>query len=196
MNDLIAHYGLPTPNVSNWYLKTSEIYFELEDTTTKEILFHVQKGIGMAKFSNPSALDMTIINYDRFITSVPDEAFKKYRERCDVIVCSNNNSCFILGEIKDRQPKTKVRSKAINQLYQSLATLLAVAGINNFVKAKLEKRCCYFNKQSSSPAGLTATAAFNRLPGIFPAGFKMNSPKIEAYGFEFYEYTGDQTITL
>jgi hypothetical protein len=61
---------------------------------------------------------------------------------------------------------------------------------------KTIKRCCYFNKQTSSPAILTATTAFNRLSLIFQDGFQMSHPAIEGQNFEFWEYLGGHTLTL
>jgi hypothetical protein len=145
-------------------------------------------------------LDVTIINYDKFITSIQDQPFKNGRKRCDILLASANNRYLILGEIKDRNIANnrsgKVRGKAKKQLLSSLQTMLAVPTILNYSTQKAVKRCCYFNKQSASPATLNATTAFNRLPNIYPDGFKMSNPDIENWGFDFYEYTGAQTMAL
>jgi hypothetical protein len=114
---------------------------------------------------------------------------------------SDNNRYFILGEIKDRNilnrnSRKNVRKGAKEQLLSSLQTILAVPSIATYSTQKVIKRCCYFNKQSTSPATLTATTAFNRLSNFYPDGFKMSKPDIEAFGFDFYEYTGQQTMTL
>ncbi len=37
---------------------------------------------------------------------------------------------------------------------------------------------------------------FNRLANVFPDGFKMTHSDIEALDFEFWEYTGEQTLTM
>jgi len=52
------------------------------------------------------------------------------------------------------------------------------------------------HKQSKSPLLINATSAFNRLSGIYHGGFKMNFPDLEKLGFEFFEYTGMQTMVL
>lgn len=200
-NHLVSHYNLPAPTIVNWFIKTDERYFEVEDTNTGEINLHTTRGLGMGKFSNPEALDITIFNYDKFITSILDEPFKSGRKRCDVLLDSNNNRYFILGEIKDRNilnnnSKRNVRKGAKEQLLSSLQTILAVPEIVTYSTPKAIKRCCYFNKQSASPETLTATTAFNRLPNFYADGFKMSKPDIEAFGFNFYEYTGEQTMTL
>lgn len=200
-NDFILHYNLQALAITNWFIKTNEIYFEIEDTNAGEIALHTLAGKGMARFSNFSALEITIINYDKFITSLQDTFFKKNRQRCDILLDSENNRYFILGEIKDRKilnsiSRKNVRSIAKKQLISTLQTILDVPEIETYVNQKNIKRCCYFNKQSASPINLTATSAFNRLPTFFRDGFKMKKTDIEAFGFEFYEYTGDQTMIL
>ncbi len=195
-NQLVSHYNLHSPTLINWFIKTEDLYFEIEDTNAGEIVLHTNRGLGMAKFSNTNALNITIINYDKFITSIQDEPFKHGRQRCDILVSCDVNRYFILGELKDRQPKGKVRSGAKKQLLASLQTLNVVPEIRTYINSKIIKRCCYFNKQSISPITLTATTAFNRLSNIFPDGFHMSKPDIEAFGFDFYEYTGEQTMSL
>jgi hypothetical protein len=195
-NEFIAHYGLPLLTINDWYLETKEKYFEIEDTHTLEILLHTKRGQGMAKFKNTDALYFTIINYDKFITTIPNESFKKGRQRCDIILCSSSDRYFLLGELKDRKPKSKVRSSAKNQLLSSLQTINAVPEIKSLIKQKSIRRCCYFNKQSISHTSLIATKAFNRLTTIYPDGFRMSKPDIESFGFDFYEYTGEQTMVL
>lgn len=201
MTSLVTHYNITPPITTNWFIKTRERYFEIEDTDLGEILLHTTRGLGMSNFSNLKTLNVTIINYDKFITSIPNEPFKAGRQRCDIILDSIDNSFFVLAEIKDRSIITqnaqkKVRKKSSNQLLSSLQTLFEVIEIATYINHKILKRCCYFNKQSASPAALSATTAFNRLPNIYPDGFEMSKPDIENYGFAFYEYTGEQTMTL
>lgn len=157
---------------------------------------HTTRGAGMAKFANKDTLKLTIINYDKFITSIQNEPFKNGRKRCDILVSCNADRYFILGELKDRNPKGKVRSWAKKQLLSSIQTLKNVPEINTYIGSKAIKRSCYFNKKSMSPPSLTATTAFNRLSIVYPDGFQMSKPDIEALGFEFFEYTGEQTMNL
>ena len=166
-----------------------------------EIAIHTNRGLGMGKFSNLDALNITVINYDKFITSIQDEPFKNGRKRCDILLDSDSNRYLILGEIKDRNifkknSRKNVRKGAKEQLLSSLQTIYAVPMIVTYSTQKAIKRCCYFNKQSASPATLIVTTAFNRLSNFYPDGFKMSSPDIEAFGFDFYEYTGQQTMIL
>ena len=150
----------------------------------------------MAKFNNRDSLKISVINYDKFITSIEDEAFQRGRKRCDILIHCNTHKYFILGELKDRSPKGKVRSGAKKQLLSSLQTLIAVSEINAYAGLAGVKKCCYFNKQSTAPTTLNATTAFNRLSNVYPDGFQMNNPDMEALGFQFYEYTGLQTVSL
>jgi hypothetical protein len=193
-NDFTAHYGLPVCNEPNLVIQTNETYFEIEDTVTQEIAIHTKNGDGMARFSNPNAFAITIVNYDKFVTSLPNH-FQRGKDRCDIIVCDDGKN-LILGEIKDSPSIKQHRKKAKKQLYESLTTLMAVPQFLVLTNNKVIKRCCYFNKQTSSPAILTVTTAFNRLSLIFQDGFKMSHPAIEAQNFEFWEYLGGHTLTL
>lgn len=199
-NDFTAHYSLPTYTAPNLCIQTTEAYFEVEDTPTKEIRLHTGTGMGMARFSNPSGLDVTIANYDKFVSD-QNHTFQHGRKRCDILLSCNSNHYFILGELKDRLidvqvRQDNVRDRAKEQLRQSLTTLNAVSSIQNLIDTKTQKRCCYFNKQSPAPAPVSAVSAFNRLPTLFPDGFKMSNPDIEAEGFEYWEYTGSQTLKM
>lgn len=190
-----AHYILPVAGTVNFTLTTTATYFEVEDDASRELVLHSAVGAGMARFSNPNQLQLTIVNYDKFLTSLPN-AFQNGKQRCDLILCSDSADYFMLGELKDRIPSGKVRKGAKDQLIASLEILLEVADIARLAASKTTKRCCYFNKQSKAPAILSAVSAFNRLASLYVAGFQMSSPAIEALGFDFYEYTGSQTVQL
>ncbi len=197
-NDFTTHYGLPVCTEPNLVITTKESYFEIEDTAARELVLHTNNGSGMARFSNPSLLTVSVANYDRFITSLPSH-FEKGKKRCDMALTSQSQ--FILGELKDRNiskpiKKRSVRSGAKEQLFVSLTTLLAVPTIAALANSKNVKKCCYFNKQTNAPALLSATTAFNRLSTLFQDGFKMSHPGIEGHNFEFWEYLGGQTLTL
>ncbi|MBK7344866.1 MAG: hypothetical protein IPJ06_18280 [Saprospiraceae bacterium] len=193
-NNYTAHYGLPGCIEPNLVIQTNETYFEIEDTGTREIVLHTNNGRGMAKFSNPNALSITIANYDKFVTSLPNY-FQNGRKRCDIIVCDDGRN-LILGEMKDSPNIKQHRKKAKKQLYESLTTLMAIPQFLALLNNKTVKRCCYFNKQTKSPAIITATTAFNRLALIFNEGFQMSHPAIEGQNFEFWEYLGGHTLTL
>jgi hypothetical protein len=195
MNNYTAHYGLLVPTITNFIVETDIPYLEIEDTNTGELVVHNVRGAGMANFANANRINLIIVNYDKFVTSLP-QPFQDRRKRCDVLVSCDINRYFILGELKNRIPNRYVRRDAKKQLIASLKTLLAVQEIFDFANNKSIKRCCYFNKQSTSPTLLTATTAFNRLNRIYPDGFKMSNKDIEDEGFEFYEYTGGQTMIL
>lgn len=195
-NDFTAHYGLPVSTITNISLTTNDPYFEIEDDAQKETQLHTTVGSGMAAYSNTPRYAVEIINYDKFITNLP-HAFQKGRKRCDLIVYTQTlPQYFLLNELKDRKPKGKVRTKAINQLIDSLTHLMAVSSIVTFIDNYHTKRCCFFNKQAVSPPIIKATSAFNRLNTITTNGLKMSNVTIEAFGFELYEYVGGQVLTM
>jgi len=193
-NDFTAHYGLSACIAQDLVIQTNEPYFELEDTPKKDIVLYIKIGAGTARFSNPKTATVTVAKYEKFVTSLPN-SFQRDRKRCDIIVCDDGEN-LILGEIKDSTNIKRHRKKAKKQLYESLTTLLAVPQFLKLTNKKTVKRCCYFNKQSDAPSIITATTAFNRLSEIFPEGFQMSHPAIEEQNFEFWEYLGNQTLTL
>jgi hypothetical protein len=200
-NDFTAHYGLPTCTTPDLIIQTNELYFEIEDTASQEIQLHIAKNQGMAKFSNPDGLGITIANYDKFLSN-QDHTFQLGKKRCDILVtCDDGKGYFILGELKDRiidkaKKQNQVKKGAKEQLRQTLKTIIVVPNILAYINTKSQKRCCYFNKQSTAPAPISAVSAFNRLANLFTQGFKMSNPDIEAMNFEYWEYTGDQTLRM
>jgi hypothetical protein len=194
-NDFTTYYGLPisvTPNIS---ISTTAQYFEIEDDEHRETQLHFTAGSGMAAYTNQHSYTTIIINYDKFITDLP-HAFQQGKERCDLVVYTTNRQNFLLNELKDRNPKNKVRTKSISQLLSSLKLIMAVPAIATFANSHTLRRCCFFNKQSMSPTTITATTAFNRLGSLVSNGLQMQNPDIQALGFEFWEYSGTQVYKL
>ena len=194
-NDFTAHYGLPISATVNISISTTAQYFEIEDDEHRETQIHLIAGKGMATYRNINSYTVTIINYDKFISGLPN-AFQQGKERCDLIVYTTNQRYFILNELKDRKPKYKVRTKSISQLLSSLTLIMNVPSIAIFAKTHTVRHCCFFNKQSMSPPTITATTAFNRLSTLITGGLKMSNPAIEALGFEFWEFSGNQVYNF
>lgn len=194
-NDFTAHYGLPISVTANISITTTAQYFEIEDDEHKETQLHLAVGSGMATYRNIHSYTTVIINYDKFITGLPN-IFQQGKERCDLIVHTTNQRYFLLNELKDRKPKNKVRTKSISQLLSSLTLITSVPAIRAFVNTHTFRHCCFFNKQSMSPPTITATTAFGRLGALVTGGLRMPNPDIEALGFEFWEYSGNQVYNL
>lgn len=197
--DFTAHYGIPRCSAPNIGQQTQERYFEIDDVNN-ELILHTTTGYGIANFSNPDIMSISIVNYDKFLTSTPAD-FNNGMKRCDMIIVCDSGKYFILGELKNRgisnrNRRRDVRNDAKDQLFHSLSRLISVPIISHFLNTKTVKKCCYFNKQSNAPIGINAVTAFNRLPNTFSAGFKMEFKLVEDLGFEFWEYTGDQTLIL
>ena len=198
-NDFTSFHQLPI-SILNIRQDTNLPYFELEDVNTVLTLFSI-KDCGTAKYANPNNLEITIIDYDTFITSL-SHRFKQGKSRCDAIVYTQNKSCFFLNELKNRiivneNAFEEVLSKAISQMLKTLRLLKTVQSIDTFINTFTEKRCCYSNKQSNNPSQIIdAPNAFNRLNNLAPDGIKMEHSEINALGFQLFQYTGSQTIKL
>ena len=188
--DLIAHYQLPDTKITPLHLKNS--YFELDDIDGQG-LTQVSTGTGSAKFSNPKQLEITVIDYERFIDAINDPIFQKDRGRCDLFCTADDY--FVLGEIKKRQQISTARKKAKKQLLASLKTLNEVPQIATFMSSKREKCCCFFYKKPSEIAPLSAVSAFNRVD-TYTDGSEGEAPHITALGFKFYEYKSDNVFTF
>lgn len=195
-NDFTTHYGLPISTV-NIIQNINYKHFEIEDVNRTIIITNTRNGTGTARYSNATETSVVVIDYDKFLTSMP-HAFQNGKKRCDLILYTINNSNFILNELKDRNPtNSSVLTKATLQMLASLDVIMPVPAIATFINNFATKKCCYSNKQSISPTIVNATTAFNRLSNILPPnGIRLSNPAIEAYGFELYEYTGTQTIQL
>jgi len=190
--DLIAHYHLPDTEITPLHLKDN--YFELDDIDGQG-LTQVSTGTGSAKFSNPKQLEITVIDYERFIDAINDSIFQKDRGRCDLF-CTTDDY-FVLGELKTAKSRNikDRRKKAKQQLLASLKTLNEVPQIATFISAKRKKCCCFFYKKPSDIASLSAVSAFNRI-NTYTNGLKGEAPHITALGFEFYEYKNDNVFTF
>lgn len=203
-NNFTSHYGLSISSASNIYRQTNISYFELQDDA---FLIYQNFGEGVAKYKNIKSFTVNVINYEAFINSLPS-TFQLNREKCDLIVYTDEKQYFLLNELTDTLPKyvnpftnnqglqIGKRVKAISQLLNTLTDLMSVPSINSFANSYTVKHCCFFNKQSVSPPLINASAAFNRINTIAINGIKMVNAGIESFDFELYEYSGSQIYTL
>jgi hypothetical protein len=130
------------------------------------------------------------------LTGLPN-AFQHGKKRCDIIVYTADDSHFILNELKNRNPKPSVLTKATAQLLATLSEIYRVPTIQKFINSFVIKKCCYSNKQAIPPSvTVIATTAFNRINTLVTNGLKLSYPPIEVFGFELYEYSGNQVIDL
>jgi len=193
--DFTAFNALPASTITNIRSNTLLTYFEVEDVN-RVIQIQGTTGFGTGKYRNPQAKDVTIIDYDGFLTSLP-AAFQHGKKRCDIIVYTSDDSHFILNELKNRNPHPSLLTKATAQLLSTLTEIGRVPTIATFINNFIVKKCCYSNKQSIPPSPIVnATTAFNRINTLVTNGLKLSYPPIEAFGFELYEYSGNQVIDL
>ena len=192
-SDFTAFNTLPYCNL-NIRQDTSLGYFEIEDANR---IIVITQNNGTAKYSNPNNKGVAIINYDGFLSSLP-EKFQHGKERCDLIVYTIDNTHFYLNELKDSHPNNKVLSKAIKQMLATLIELKKVQVIFQFINGFASKKCCYCNKQPSSNSEIIKATlnAFNQLKFIAPDGLQLSHPQITALGFELFEYMGNQVMSL
>lgn len=201
-NDFITHYSLGNCTIcSN---STTDNDFDLIDDSQ---MIH-PAGTGTAKYKNTCRKKVEVINYELFIDSLSGR-FKQGREKCDLIAYTSDYSHFILNELTDTDPKYVVdftsstgvpkigkRNKAIAQLKKSLIDISDVPSILHFLNKYRKKRCCFFNKKINSPHGIVATTAFNRLSTLSANGYQISNPIIDSYGFELWEFSGNQVCEL
>lgn len=191
--DFVNHHTLPACTII--VRNVNFEYFEIDDEAR---VLKVNEGItnGMAKYQNPEKKTVKIIDYDNFLTSTP-HSFQHGKKRCDVILhTTSDSSHFILNELKDRIPVTNVLITATEQLIATLNVLHTVPSIVNYINTFTIKKCYYCNKQSTAPAILSVTTAFNTLSTLSSNGFKLPNTDIENFGFELWEISGNQTIIL
>jgi hypothetical protein len=193
--DFVTHYNKnkELPVVANVPVQTTQAdYFELKDGGS----LVYSKGQGIAKYDNPSGNNVCVINYEKFVTSLPNRvknAVAVGKSICDLIVYSNDH--FLLNELTDTKSNyiSKKRIKAQSQLFQTLQIILQVQSIKQFANAHPVKHCCFFSQQAQAELQeIIATTAFNR-QNIYSHGFKTKNQDIENYGFEFWEFYSPQT---
>ncbi|WP_121966906.1 hypothetical protein [Myroides sp. N17-2] len=192
--DLTSHFGIPVSTLSITQTIASNT-FEIDDINRSLV---ISSGItdGAVKYNNGLGKTFEVVDYDGFLTSTP-HVFNQGKKRCDVICyTSNDKSWFLLNELKDRKVNNSVLTKAISQMLGTLDVIMQVPTIVVFINQFGNKRCCYCNKQSNAPALINAPNSFNRMNRLVPNGIKLSNPSIERYGFELYEYTGQQTINI
>ncbi len=195
--DYINHYDLSaySGSVGDVCLRCNKTYFEIKDESNKTLTISESNNFGEAKIANPNKYMVEIFNYDKFVSAL-DAYFQDDKKRCDMILATDDD--FILGELKDSQNK-KAESRARKQLLQSLHTIRAVPAIATYITQHSVKKFCYFNKKtpnSHSESINKTITAFNPLENIVPNGLKMENKQIEDLGFEFWQYTGNQVLTL
>ena len=194
-NFFFSHYGIPSIITSPFFKSISNVYFEIEDGSNKNLIFHLSKNLGVAKFENPNSLNCVIFNNDLFISSV-DYNFQKGKKRCDFVLECPMASALIFCEIKDSPHTKRHRKKAKRQLLESLSLLIKEPEMKLFLESYSIKKCCYFNKKVTSPNSITATLAFNRINNVSSSGLEMPYPEIESFGFHYFECSVNHQITL
>ncbi len=188
-NYYTKYYNLPVCNENDLSLFTNAQYFELEDDRSGNVKLYEYENNGTAIYVNQNKRNFAIINYDKFVTSLPAN-FQNKRKRCDLIIYTDlENRYFLLNELKDANIESG-RKQAKKQLMQSLFDILEVSEINNFVKGFSIKRCCIFNKRPINNLPIDAPKTFNRLSTIVSNGIKLNNKDFEAKGFELWEFFG------
>jgi hypothetical protein len=103
----------------------------------------------------------------------------------------------LLNELTNtNKGKGAKRNKAEKQLFQTLQDLCNVPTINSFIQNHTVKQCCFFNKKTQAPPRINATSAFSRINNYSKYGYKISSPNMAQFGFEFWQYSGTQTLLL
>ena len=194
-----THYRLPQSSVANIYQETDAVYFEITDDNNKETQISFSPNSGQAVYQNPNQYLIGIINYDKFVTSLP-QYFQDNRRRCDLLIYTVLQPCyFLLNELKDANPVYGA-SKATLQLEKSLTDLLAVPEIKDFINKFSVKKCCFFNKRELHPLPLiNAESAFNQpntIENIPQNGFIMQNTIMESFGFTHHIFYGGNQFIL
>jgi hypothetical protein len=167
---------------------TNKVYFEISDVNGRLIIYPTTNN-GTARFQNPHGYCIAVVNYDNFLTNLP-EPIKKHKKCCDAILYAlENKTYFLLCEFK-KIKNYSTKTSASRQLSQSLEMLVSVPEIREFVDNFRVRRCCCFIKKALDPdiEHVNAPSAFNRLNKLLPETRKLNHKLIEHLGFELYRY--------
>jgi hypothetical protein len=172
---------------------THETYFEISDVADNLVLS--QNDTGTSRYINNKAYSIEIINYDKFLSSLP-YPINPGKMRCDSIiypVCVRTD--FLLVELKSSKNK-KQRLRANEQIIETLETLTVVPEVQDFIKTFVIKRCCEFIKKAKAPRRIKVSSSFRRAKKLLVNGKYVQNADIEAYGFELYRYYDSQVYTF
>jgi hypothetical protein len=170
---------------------THDIYFEIRDVN-KNLVISTSRNSGTARFNNSNGYAIAIINYDKFLTSLP-KSIQHEKLRCDCIMYPTEpKTDFLLAEIKD-SPSDYMGRYAIKQLLATLLMLTTVPKIKAFIDAFPVKRCCIFKKAVQAPDPVTAPAAFGRAELLSTEESYLRNPGIEKFDFKLFRYSGSQS---
>lgn len=200
-NDFISHHYLPACTVKIAQ-NINFSYFEIDDIARNLIVYNKPSN-GMVKYENLHSKNVSILDYDGFLTSTP-AVFQRGKKRCDVIVHTiNESSYFLLNELKEKNPihsidEVRNIEGAKLQMIHTLNEINTVPSIVAFVTTFSNKICCYCNSFPKSNLAIISSTigAFNRLSTLTPDGMHLAEPRIEDLGFIYMELKGNQTIKL
>jgi hypothetical protein len=216
-NDFINHYNrhpdLPVKKdeINVIHSIIEDVDFKIDDKTGK-INSDCNEIYGIAKYSNPNKQKINIINYEQFIKSLPPRIKNTEdigKDVCDYIVYSENRQYFLLNELTNTAPEFVYEyenskgiqegklAKAQRQLAHSLESINNVPRINSYIQQFTTQQCCFFNSYNIAITDINAEQAFNQLDELDESEpSKLSNPEIEALGFEFWIYSGNQTYVL
>lgn len=212
-NDFINYYNQhPEQPVNDCKIELTiyeSDFFELIDKTGKK------DGAGndiygSARYSNPDKIKINVINYEKFINSLPPRVKNNIKKsKCDFIVYSANSQYFLLNELTNTAPgfineyknskgerKEGKLATAQRQLKHSLENITNVSSIDGYIRSFTIKQCCLFNSYSVPISDINAEQAFNQLDNIDSEPSKLSVSEIENFGFEFWVFSGSQTCLL
>lgn len=192
------HEGRNEDNDLNNYLETvhSQEFSMIDDKERGLIIYNDHTGI--AKFSNPSAVNCVIGSFDVFLTAIDNGQLGR---RCDFFLMTER--CFLLWEIKDRKVgnggATNIRQTGKSQLRDTL-TLLSNLPSWKRISNKIIKKCILFNSfafRYSDQDINNLVYPFNRLDQIIGIDWYHQSENyIEGLWFEYWEYSGAQIYSI
>jgi hypothetical protein len=199
--DFINHHFLPACGIEIAQ-NVSYSYFEIDDVA-RELIIYNEPSNGMVKYENRHSKEVSILDYDGFLTSTP-VPFQRGKKRCDVIAHTKNEpSYFLLNELKEKNPVNSINEVsniegAKLQMIDTLIELNTVPSIGAFITNFSNKICCYCNSFPKSNLAIISSTigAFNRLSTLTPDGIHLSEPRIENFGFIYMELKGNQTIKL
>lgn len=218
-NDLPQAYGLKRKSVYVPMETTEALLFDLDDKSESMIVGY---GKGNASFRDDAGTMKRVVGYERYLNGLSGTKFECGRKRCDFILYNqrgNADSFIVLNEqtsalgsvelltkpIIDRRgnvvyPKGKYEKVEI-QLAETLATLLSVRTIHDFVQEFHRKICLMSYKINPRENVKPAQLAFSRYKSIESRetgeeGAILSNKEINNMGFEYRRISHDYVFAL
>jgi len=194
-NQFIGYLNIRKPHLQPYdneelspkYEDVSIQYFDIMDKNEK---ICQPLGSGSATYHNPQEKTIRFIDYENFISQLPQD-FQKDLRKCDFIAYDTNSkdaSIFILNELSQSNSAKNKINDARQQLHQAAFYFHETKDIHNFITNFKSKKCIFSNKNKLLSTTPNNNAdAFSEIQNYLKEPIIHHFQPITKLGYEFIE---------